>query len=117
MAPKSTLRLPDPAGLINQIRRRGPAVTPTYRLLLFHYAAGDCQIPDQMHYGISGEGRAVNGNRVLGSNQWRGRSVTIPRVPLFYVSQKARETNTLTHALQLKQTSLLWPLRWPSGKF
>jgi hypothetical protein len=59
-----------------------------------------------MHYGISGEGRAVNDNRVLGCNQWRGRSVSIPRVPLFYVSQKARETNTLTHALQLKQTSL-----------
>jgi hypothetical protein len=31
---------------------------------------------------------------------------SIPRVSLFYVSQKARETNTLTHALQLKQTSL-----------
>jgi hypothetical protein len=59
-----------------------------------------------MHYGISGERSAVNDNRVLGCNQWRRRSVSIPRVPLFYVSQKARETNTLTHALQLKQTSL-----------
>ena len=59
-----------------------------------------------MQHLISRQRSAVNDDGVFSRHQWRYGSGLIPGVSLLYVSQKARETNTLPHTLQLMKTPL-----------
>ena len=66
-------------------------------------AAARSRLPATPHQRQRG---AVNDDGVLCRHQWRHGTGLIPGVSLLYVSQKARETNTLPHTLQLMETAL-----------
>ena len=72
-----------------------------------------CQVASCLQHLISGQRGAVDDDGVLCRHQRRHGTGLIPGVSLLYVSQKARETNTLPHTLQLMETAARRaPQRW-----